>query len=284
MFVLWAVYLTCNIIFFEEPDRGESTTKNAPSKSSEQIEENSPIPSSSTGGTHPSENTPLIKPPHISISFDALSQKKESRCNIPVLVSMLLLVLLKSVLESLTSSAPTISGFYFGWGVHDSGIYLAGLASFMLPCSFAVAQISRKYDDRELILATLLMMLIGILGFLVYGGDEDSYSETRFILFGFVIFVSCNALEGPTMGLLSKTIPQSLAKGILNAGLLATEAGTVGRVIGDFWLSTAAYMGLDKVVNNTFLPLGVVVFVSILIAVQAFSHLQPRYEDEDDDD
>lgn len=267
MFVLWSIYLTCNILFFEEPERGhyENNTL-APSRNQ-----------SIGGATGPSESSPLlngtkvVKPVHSLVT---------SCGNIPVLISLMLLVLLKSVLEGISSSAPTVSMFYFGWGVHASGIYLAVLASFVLPTNFVVAFISRKYDDRELILGALGFMLVGILGFLVYG---DGYSETQFICFGLVAFVACNSLEGPTMGLLSKTIPKSLARGIFNAGLLATEAGTLGRVIGDFWLSSAAFMGLDQMLNRTFEPMCAMVGVSIFATLWGYSYLQPRFEDEDDD-
>lgn len=82
---------------------------------------------------------------------------------------------------------------------------------------------------------------------------------------------------------MSKTIPKSLARGILNAGLLATEAGTVGRVVGDVWLSGAAFMGLDQMVNTTFEPMCIMVGLSICATVYFYSRLQPRFEDEDDD-
>ena len=118
------------------------------------------------------------------------------------------------------------------------------MASFVLPVNYLVANVSRRYDDREMIVAILGVMLAGLVGFLVYSGI--AYSETRFICASFIIFCSCNAVEAPTMGLLSKTIPKRMASGILNAGLLATEAGTIGRVVGDFYFSAAAYKGLDR--------------------------------------
>ena len=86
------------------------------------------------------------------------------------------------------------------------------------------------------------------------------------------------------MGLLSKTIPKSMASGILNAGLLATEAGTIGRVVGDFYFSAAAYKGLDRVVNLTFEPMGVMIVLAIFISICNYRRLQPRYEDEEDED
>ena len=231
MFVLWCIYFVLNILFFEEPDRVglSSSSKVQPIKSREETTTNAP-----------SENSPLLsrtQTKHGSLSLDSEKavdvmqqpDKKHSllkSCgrNIPVIMSLVLLVLLKSVLEGLSSSAPSVSKYYFSWGVHASGIFLAILAAFVLPINVIVAYVSRRYDDRELILASLVVMLVGILVFMVNGKD---YSELQFVLGGIIMFVSANSLEGPTMGLLSKTIPKRLAKGILNAGLLATEAGKI---------------------------------------------------------
>ena len=75
-----------------------------------------------------------------------------------------------------------------------------------------------------------------------------------------------------------------MASGIFNAGLLATEAGTIGRVVGDFYFSAAAFQGLDKVVNLTFEPMGCIIVVSVLLTAFNYQQLQPRYEDEEDED
>ena len=230
MFVLWCIYFALNILFFEEPDRVglSSSSKAQPIKSRDETTTNAP-----------SENSPLlssrIQTKHGALSLDSekavdIMQQPDKKhsllksCgrNIPVIMSLVLLVLLKSVLEGLSSSAPTVSKYYFSWGVHASGIFLALLAAFVLPINVIVAYVSRRYDDRELILASLVAMLLGILVFMVNG---KQYSELQFVVGGIIMFVSANSLEGPTMGLLSKTIPKRLAKGILNAGLLATEAG-----------------------------------------------------------
>ncbi|KAL3768256.1 hypothetical protein ACHAW5_000009 [Stephanodiscus triporus] len=305
MFVLWSAYLCCNLMFFEEPDRNNHSEKNSSVSSSKAI-------------TMPSESIPLLNVASASSSrvqvekggpsyaasipcetsplliLASVFRVSMSSVNIPVLVTMILLTLLKSVLETLSSSAPTISRHYFGWGVNSSGIYLAAQASFVLPTTFFISQISRKQDDRELILGTLLVMFVGILGFLEYGEGVErvdhtgGYSESRFIFFGIVIFSACNALEVPTMGLLSKTIPKSLANGVLNAGLLATEAGTIGRVLGDIWFSRATFMGLDQMLDRTFAPMCAMVGLAIVVALFSYPYLQPNFqadsEDEDDDD
>jgi hypothetical protein len=59
---------------------------------------------------------------------------------------------------------------------------------------------------------------------------------------------------------------------------------TVGRVVGDFYFSAAAFEGLDKVVNLTFEPMAFMVALSIVLVAYHYRKLQPRYEDEDDDD
>ena len=158
-----------------------------------------------------SEHTPLTEAQHSSsLAVQHNEPKQFTCCNVPVLLSLMVLVLLKAVLEGLTSSTPTVGRYYFGWNSHASGIYLALMASLVLPVNYLVANISRRYDDREMILVLLGIMLAGLLGFLVYySNNGDAYSETRFICAGFIIFCSCNAIEAPTMGLLSKTIPKS---------------------------------------------------------------------------
>jgi hypothetical protein len=197
MFFLWSILCICYVVFFEEPERDDPIKTKPPTMSTEiQL----------VKGGSPSATTYSEKKPLLSIG---VSNSDGAKCfqpekllrscnNVPVLISLMLLVLLKAVLEGLSSSAPTVSRYYFGWGVHANGIFLAALASFVLPTNFFVAHISRRFDDRELIIATLAVMLFGILGVLNYG-EGSGYSEVRFVLFGLVIFVSCNALEGPTM-------------------------------------------------------------------------------------
>lgn len=92
------------------------------------------------------------------------------------------------------------------------------------------------------------------------------------------------ALCCSSKGLLSKTIPKSLAKGILNAGLLSTEAGTLGRVLGDIWFSSSTFMGLDQMLNRTFGPMSVMVGLSICAVLWSYSNLQPTFEVDSEDD
>lgn len=135
----------------------------------------------------------------IYVDIHNVMPKQWSSCNVPVLLSLLVLLLMKIVLEAFISCTPMVSRYYFGWGSQSSGIFLALLASLVLPVNFFVANVSRRYDDREMMLVTLGVMLVGVLGFLVYSELGIAYSESRFIAFGLVIFCSCNAIEAPTM-------------------------------------------------------------------------------------
>jgi hypothetical protein len=197
MSILWMIYLVLNFLYFEgnpvfvcdsfcvygltelssicvEPDRAKPIADVSPTK----VE---------------------LDNANEQVQRTAQPTQRWSGCNIPVMLSLVVLVLLKSVLEGLTSSAPTVSSYYFGWGSHASGIYLALLASLVLPVNFFIASVSRRYDDRELIIVLLGAMLVGVFGLLVYSDSSTSYSETRFICAGIIIFCSSSAVEAPTM-------------------------------------------------------------------------------------
>ena len=62
------------------------------------------------------------------------------------------------------------------------------------------------------------------------------------------------------------------------------HTGTMGRVIGDFWLSSAAFMGMDKMVDRTFEPMCIMVGLAICATIWSYSHLQPNFDLEEDED
>eukprot|EP00968_Pinguiococcus_pyrenoidosus_P000249 scaffold13_cov241-Pinguiococcus_pyrenoidosus.AAC.22 len=51
-------------------------------------------------------------------------------------------------------------------------------------------------------------------------------------------------MEGVDTSLMSKVIPASLAMGTFNSGLLATQVGTIGRVLGDLLITGIGYVGM----------------------------------------
>ena len=142
MFALWGCYFLLNIFHFEEPDRRSAAyAASQPPKKREVM-----LTKQHSAG----EKTPLITKDlpwspakKVQIADQIPSGKKTAHSirgqmascfgHIPVVVSLLLLVLLKAVLEGISSSTPTLSRFYFHWGVNASGAYLAFLASMVLP-------------------------------------------------------------------------------------------------------------------------------------------------------
>ena len=89
------------------------------------------------------------------------------------------------------------------------------------------------------------------------------------------------------MSLLSKTVPTAWAKGTFNSGLLATEAGTFGRVIGDGFISVVSFLGSDDydLVNSIFIPiLAFIVLGTVAVTKKIYHSLEPKDDDDDDDD
>ena len=83
------------------------------------------------------------------------------------------------------------------------------------------------------------------------------------------------------MSLLSKTIPRSWAKGIFNAGFLATEAGTAARSVGDVWLTLAIECaGIEGMLNFLFAPLMALVLLSLVLTRWHYDEMVESDEDD----
>ena len=190
-------------------------------------------------------------------------------------------------LECLLSSTATVTTYYFDWDASAVGIYLALQGLCMFPANLFVAAASQRgYEDRDIMLWTLIFMTIGTWGIIDYGGshnndnddDDSSYTIFQYIFFGMIIFIATNALEGPNMSLLSKTIPKRWSRGFFNMGLLATEAGTFGRTVGDFaitWFGLGAG-GIESMLNHTFFFLSITLSITVVVTFKIFPFLEPR--------
>ena len=109
----------------------------------------------------------------------------------------------------------------------------------------------------------------------------------QYVLGASSLFALLNALEGVIMSLLSKVVSPELARGTFNSGLLATEAGTLGRVFGDCMLTYLserqsqsgagtngeALLGRGAV-NALFLPVAIGILVSILLVYRFYEQLK----------
>jgi MFS-type transporter involved in bile tolerance (Atg22 family) len=267
MLTLWSIYYISAVLFFEEPDRSHLfSTK--PIESTELF-------------VIDTERQPLIK--NISTISSLQIEKKVYPLyrNIPVMMTLWIYFVLKLALECLLSSSATVASYYFEWDARHTGTFLAVLGLLMFPANLLVAKLSHRFEDREIIYVTLIMMFLSVLGMIAY--RPSHYSMKQYTFFGVCVFLSTNSLEGPNMSLLSKTIPRSWAKGTFNSGFLATEAGTAARSVGDVLISAvASLLGFSNLLNATFLPLTVLVLVSIILTRHFFESMVE--EDEDDDE
>jgi MFS family permease len=169
-----------------------------------------------------------------------------------------------------------------GWNSQSTGALMTLWGLLMFPANLVVTRLSQRYEDRELIYVSVMVMFVSLVGFMAYA---PSYSMIQYIIFSSIcIFVSTNILEGANMSLLSKTIPKSWAKGTFNSGSLATEAGTTAaRSVDDLLISaTAGLLGFGHLLNFTFFPLTLLVFATILLMRRYFDHMM-EYDDDDDE-
>ncbi|KAJ0411381.1 hypothetical protein ATCC90586_004367 [Pythium insidiosum] len=271
MFVFWLVYLVATLVWFEEPERQPPSDRLYPYIEHRQ----SLIRASATSMEHgkTGEKTPLLPSTTHHAHAHAAPPLSSLWHNVPVVATLLIYIVLKLVLECLLTASSTIGQYYFKWNSTDAGLYLAMLGLLMFPTNVVVSWLCVRYEDRELILMSEGLMLVGVAVIVRY---TASYSVVQFVLGGVIIFISTNVLEGVNMSLLSKTIPRAFARGTFNSGLLATEAGTLGRAIGDVAITVVGLPGIQYVLNWTFVPLLLTCMLTIAYTWRVFPKLATR--------
>jgi hypothetical protein len=295
MLGLWSMFLVLTVLSFQEPDRSHLFVDENANDGNAQ--EDIVSTATATGATAriPTLIVPEMQPlvisgdlPYLENGGDGELRVKNEPNNVKiepplwrnaaVMNSLWLYFVLKLVLEMLLSSTPSVTKYYFGWHSKTSGLFMMIMALLMFPANFVVARLSQRYDDRELIVWALVMMMVSVLGILDYGRN---YVVVQYVVFAIGVFLSTNCLEGPNMGLLSKTIPKSWAKGTFNSGFLATEAGTLARSVGDVLISVVAgSLGVSFLLNGLFLPMIALVGFSLLLVRRFYNQLT---EGDDDD-
>lgn len=277
MFGMWVVYLVLVLVYFRDPPKRRKVTV-VVSSDNDRAEEG--VAGETTALLASAASDAAGRPsaePTDHVEEEVVEHHLWQ--NIPVMGTLFFCFVLKMALECCLSPAATITAFYFRWAVQESGIYLALLGLLMFPTNLVVAYFCRRhYGDRDLILVTLLLMVVGAWGVINYGNGP--YSAVQYITFSVVMFVGTNALEGPNMSLLSKTIPTSWARGFFNMGLLATEAGNLGRSVGDLLFAWCGTGGLDTLLNHLFVSLGLIVTLAFATAYTSFPYLEPHDRDD----
>lgn len=98
-----------------------------------------------------------------------------------------------------------------------------------------------------------------------------------YISFMSAIFIGTIVMEGVDTSIMAKVTPAKLNSSFLNAGLLTTLVGTLGRVFADVIITSTAL--LDRhifvdFVTVTFLPLMLMAFVGLIAVNALYVHLQ----------
>lgn len=180
-----------------------------------------------------------------------------------VKVQLLIYFMLKYAMEILLSESSVVTTYYFNWSTSTVAIFLACLGLTVLPVNIAVGSyISNMFEDRQILLASEIMVLIGIL---LSFNIIIPYSVPQYVCSGLILFVSAEVLEGVNLALLSRVMSSRLSRGTYNGGLLSTEAGTIARVIADGTITLVGYLGESKLLNITLLP-SLLICISSIIA------------------
>nr|XP_009619192.1 SPX domain-containing membrane protein At4g22990-like isoform X2 [Nicotiana tomentosiformis] len=188
-----------------------------------------------------------------------------------VKVQLLIYFMLKYAMEILLSESSVVTTYYFRWSTSTVAVFLACLGLTVLPVNLVVGSyISNMFEDRQILLASEIMVCLGILmSFQVV----IQYSVPQYVCSGLLLFVSAEVLEGVNLSLLSRVMSSRLSRGTYNGGLLSTEAGTIARVIADATITLAGYLGESMLLNVTLLPSLLICIVSILATFWTYNSL-----------
>jgi hypothetical protein len=181
-----------------------------------------------------------------------------------IYILLFILFVYKTGQELSISSMPFLGKEVFQLGIEAPGYYMAAIGALVLPMNILVNQLLKGIDEKAMVINLTYTTLLGL--FLIcHFGFFGSYSLFQYFFGTVIIFTTLNALEGIIMALLAKLISPDLAKGTWNSGLLATEAGTLGRVVGDM---TIVLFGSETtlgalLVNRLYFPLALLVLTTV---------------------
>ena len=183
--------------------------------------------------------------------------------NFEVTLTLLLYFVNKTGQEMVVSSIPAFSQDIFNWSVEQAGFFMAAMGALVLPTNIFLNSFN-DVEDRSL-LFTLYYFSIASL-FLVLNLSVFDYTPFQYMLGSSLLFTMLSAQEGLMMSVLSTVTSPDMARGTLNSGFLATEVGTMGRVMSDIGLTIVMdnTNGVEMV-NTLFLPIFVAILCSMLL-------------------
>ncbi|CAI0425221.1 unnamed protein product [Linum tenue] len=180
-----------------------------------------------------------------------------------VKVQLFIYFMLKYAMEILLAESSLVTGYYFIWSTRNVAIFLACLGLTVIPVNVVVGNyISNIFEERQVLLASEIMVCIGIL---LSFNILVPYSASQYVGSALITFVFAEVLEGVNLSLLSRVMSSRLSKGTFNSGLLSTEAGTIARVIADGTITLSGYLGEQMLLNITLVP-SLCICVSAIVA------------------
>ncbi|KAF5935484.1 hypothetical protein HYC85_026613 [Camellia sinensis] len=112
-------------------------------------------------------------------------------------VQLLIYFMLKYAMEVLLSESSVITTYYFHWSTSKVALFLACLGLTVLPVNIVVGSyISNMFEDRQILLASEIMVCIGIL---LSFHIVIPYSVPQYVCSGLIMFVFAEVLEVDTM-------------------------------------------------------------------------------------
>eukprot|EP00892_Ulva_mutabilis_P003282 jgi/Ulvmu1/1325/UM011_0053.1 len=195
---------------------------------------------------------------------------------LPTVACIVMLFLLKLLQQGSVSAVPVFTGDFYGWQQGTVGLFMTALSLAMIPVNFSVAALATLLSDRLLMGVSLVFCAVGCVAMVSLSGG--AIPLTTYVVSVSLILSFTNVLEGVSMSVLSKVIHPSLARGTLNAGLLATQSGSLGRLVGNFCISVfgGIVVGTVALANVMFLSFAVFVVLCAVLFAVSYSRLRKQ--------
>lgn len=202
MSLAWMIYLVWLCISFKEPTRETEEENCAANRNDIGSVDNDPLEKGLTRQLLCSNEKQDGDDSDCDVSEETSEESYKPATSISsayrlltpsVKVQLLIYFMLKYAMEILLSESSVITTYYFNWTTNSVAIFLACLGLTVLPVNIIVGTyISNMFGDRQILLASEILVCIGILlSFHVIG----SYSVAQYVFSAFITFVSSEVLE-----------------------------------------------------------------------------------------
>lgn len=201
------------------------------------------------------------------------------------IICMIFIFLGKVTLEVLNSSDSIVTRHRYSWSVKNVGTLGFVNGMLVIPIATTVGFLSQHYPDRTLIQALLCVAFAGVLllldlsDFNVDLNNHDGYNVDSFLAVGprrfiagqIISFSSIHAFESVVQSTLSKVVPLALAQGTFNSGFIVTTLATLGRGLGDIFITMMGLISIRILLNLLVIPSLIYITVCLLLS-QVYHH------------